>query len=85
MTVFEMVKYRKYTYPQNIPLRTAEISAHFDIKKIECSLNCSLHTEYSYGKRKLDSSLISKYTELTSANKNNIPQLWKNEFLKIKT
>lgn len=79
MTVFEMVKYRKYTYPQNIPLRTAEISAHFDIKKIECSLNCSLHTEYSYGKRKLDSSLISKYTELTSANKNNIPQLWKNE------
>lgn|GEM_PF-3257176 len=39
----------------------------------------SLHTEYSYGKRKWDSALVQEYLELVVAQKDSVPQLWKNE------
>jgi len=79
MTVFEMVKYHKQEYPSDIPLRTEEVAAHFDISKINSLLNCSLHTEYSYGKRKFNSSLISSFPALIAAQKDGVPQLWKSE------
>ncbi|NLV33319.1 MAG: hypothetical protein GXY21_02120 [Clostridiaceae bacterium] len=79
MTVFEMVKYHKQEYPSNIPLRFEEVAAHFDISKVKSILNYSLHTEYSYGKRKFDSSLISSFPTLITAQKDSIPQLWKSE------
>jgi hypothetical protein len=79
MTVFEMVKYHKQEYPSDITLRTEEVAAHFDISKINSILNCSLHTEYSYGKRKFDSSLISSFPALMAAQKDGVPQLWKSE------
>ena len=79
MTSFEMVKYHGQEYPKEIPLRIEEIAAHFDVKSIGGTLVRSLHTEYSYGKRKLNSELISKYPELCAANRDGIPQLWKNE------
>lgn len=79
MTIFEMVKYHSQEYPSEIPLATEEIAAHFDISNIRSSLNKSLHTEYSYGKRKFNSSVIASCPELISANKDGVPQLWKSE------
>lgn len=60
MTVFEMVKYHKQEYPEDIPLKIEEVATHFDISKINGILGYSLHTEYSYGKRKFDTSAISR-------------------------
>ena len=79
MTSFEMIKYHGQEYPQEIPIRTEEIAAHFDILSIGGKLKRSLHTEYSYGRRRLDSALISRYPELQTAHKDGVPQLWKNE------
>lgn len=79
MTSFEMIKYHGQEYPAGVPLRIEEIAAHFDIAKVGGRLDRSLHTEYSYGKRKWDSALVQKYTELFAAQKDSVPQLWKNE------
>ena len=79
MAVFEMIKYHNQVYPSNIPLRTVECSANFDVTSIDADLALSLHTEYSYGKRKLDSDIISKFPAIVAAQKDGIPQLWKNE------
>ena len=78
MAIFEMVKYHKQEYPTDIPLHFEEIAAHFDIKKVSGSLDWSLHTEYSYGKRKFDSEIMT-FSEIVSANKDGVPQLWRNE------
>ena len=79
MTSFEMIKYHGQEYPADVPLRIEEIAAHFDITSVGGRLDRSLHTEYSYGKRKWDSVLVQKYPELVAAQKDNVPQLWKNE------
>ncbi len=79
MTSFEMIKYHGQEYPVDIPLSIEEIAAHFDISSIGGKLKRSLHTEYSYGRRRLDSVLISRYRELQTAHKDGVPQLWKNE------
>lgn len=79
MTIFEMVKYHSQEYPSDIPLATEEIAAHFDISNISASLKKSLHTEYSYGKRKFNSTIIASFPELISANKDGVPQLWRSE------
>lgn len=79
MAIFEMVKYHSQSYPEDIPLRTEEIVAHFDITTINGMLARSLHTEYSYGKRKLDSAYLSKFDAIRQAKKDDVPQLWKNE------
>lgn len=78
MTVFCMVKYHSQSYPADIPLVLEETAAHMDVASIDRGPNLSLHTEYSYGKRELNSLLIQKYDELMTANKNGVPQLWKN-------
>lgn len=79
MTSFEMIKYHGKEYPTDVPLRIEEIAAHFDITRIRAKLKKSLHTEYSYGKRKWDSALVQKFPELVAAQKESVPQLWKNE------
>ena len=79
MTAFEMIKYHGQQYPADVPLRIEEIAAHFDITGISGYLEKSLHTEYSYGKRKWDSALINKYPEIVASQKDAVPQLWKNE------
>lgn len=73
-----MIKYHGQEYPPDIPLHIEEIAAHFDITHIESRLRRSLHTEYSYGKRNLDSELLTKYPALCAAHKGGVPQLWKN-------
>lgn len=79
MTAFEMIKYYGQEYPEDIPLRIEEIAAHFDVTKVRSKFEKSFHTEYSYGKRKFDSDFIAKYPEIISAQKDGVPQLWKNE------
>ena len=77
MVLFEMVKYHARTYPSDIPLRREEVAAHFDVATIKMGTSYSLHTEYSYGKRALNSNLISKFPVLMEAQKGEVPQLWK--------
>ena len=79
MAAFEMVKYHNQEYPADIPLRIAECSANFDITSVKSDLRLSLHTEYSYGKRNFNSSLISRFPAIIEAQKDGIPQLWKSE------
>ncbi len=79
MALFEMVKYHTQTYPADIPLRFEECPAHFDVTSVDANLRCSLHTEYSYGKRRLNSELLSRFPSIVAANKNSVPQLWKDE------
>ena len=76
MTVFEMVKYHSQEYPANIPLRIEECAAHMDVTGIKASLRRSMHTEYSYGKRKFDSEMIAAFPALVAAHKDFVPQLW---------
>lgn len=78
MAKFEMIKYHGRSYSNNIPLRIEEIATHFDVKSIDGVLGYSLHTEYSYGKRRFDSDIINEYPELVLAQKDGVPQLWKN-------
>ena len=49
------------------------------LKQIDTSLPCSLHTEYSYGKRSMSSSIISKFPTIRLSHKDHIPQLWFNQ------
>lgn len=49
------------------------------MNEVSSDLEFSLHTEYSYGKRKFDSEIIKKFPELINAQKDGVPQLWKNE------
>lgn len=76
MTVFEMVKYHSQEYPADIPLRIEECAAHMDISQIKSSLFRSMHTEYSYGKRKFDSKVVAAYPALLAAHRDFVPQLW---------
>ena len=78
MTSFEMIKYHGQEYPPEIPLNVEEIAAHFDVSHIGGKLKRSLHTEYSYGKRKMNSELLLRYPIISEAHKDGIPQLWKN-------
>lgn len=77
MTMFEMVKYHTQEYPADIPLRIEECAAHFDVTSVKSILKRSLHTEYSYGKRKFDSAVIGAFPVLIESQKGGVPQLWK--------
>ncbi len=76
---FKFVKYGSNEYPDDIKPELVEIAGHLDKQTIERVLAYSLHTEYSYGRRKFDSPMIRKYPELCEANRDGVPQLWKNE------
>lgn len=79
MTTFEMVKYHKQEYPADIPLHIEECTSHFDITAVSSDLRLSMHTEYSYGKRNFDSDVIRAFPAIVAAQKDGVPQLWKNE------
>ena len=79
MVIFNMVKYNKKIYPSEIPIHIEEISAHFDVTDICHSMPYSLHTEYSYGERNFKNRFLKNYPDIIQANKNGIPQLWKDK------
>jgi len=70
------VKYHKRKYPSHIEPEIDEIAGHFDVKRIFTHRNFSLHTEYSYGKRKLNTVLLNSYLTLKNSHNGGIPQLW---------
>lgn len=74
---FTLVEYNGVPYPEGYTADIHEVAGHLDKDSIEVTGPYSLHTEYSYGKRKLDSVFINKFPELVSANKDGVPQLWK--------
>ena len=76
---FCFIEYNGVAYPSEYESTIKEIAGHLDKENIEDAKSYSLHTEYSYGKRNLDSVLISKYEALAEANKNGVPQLWKSD------
>jgi hypothetical protein len=79
MAKFIPVKYRGKAYPAGISCPIKEVAGHLDKTSIDASGAYSLHTEYSYGRRKLNSSIMHNHLVLKDANKEGIPQLWKNE------
>jgi hypothetical protein len=70
------VKYHKRNYPPHIRAEIDEVAGHFDVFKVSATRKFSLHTEYSYGKRKLESELLKKLSVLKNAQKDGVPQLW---------
>ena len=76
MSSFRMVRYGSLRYPANIPLHLVEVSGHFDISKRKMAVPYSLHTEYSYGPRSFSSAALDMYSDIPSAQRMGIPQLW---------
>lgn len=79
MSNFILVEYNGISYPQGYFSDIKEIAAHLDKNEIEVAEKYSLHTEYSYGTRKLDTELILNFPELKTSHKNGVPQLWKTD------
>ena len=74
---FIFVEYNGVPYPMGFPAQIHEVAGHLDKESIEDVGAYSLHTEYSYGKRKFDTARIASYPALREANKDGVPQLWK--------
>lgn len=70
------IQYRGLRYPGDIQPRIKEVAGHFDISSIRPNKEYSLHTEYSFGERNFNSSLIKRFPNIYKSNKNGIPQLW---------
>lgn len=70
------VNYHKRIYPKHIHPEICEVAGHFDVERISTNGRFSLHTEYSYGKRKLSSQLLSAFPVIREAAKKGVPQLW---------
>ena len=76
---FKLVVYNNVPYPDGYSAEIKEIAAHFDKSELEIADQYSLHTEYSYGKRKFDSALWAVFSEIAASHKDGIPQLWKSD------
>lgn len=73
------VNYHKRIYPRHIHPEVFEVAGHFDVERIAANRRFSLHTEYSYGKRKLSSQLVSAFPVIRETAKKGVPQLWFSE------
>ncbi len=73
------VNYHKRIYPRHIHPEFFELAGHFDVESISVKGRFSLHTEYSYGKRKLSSHLLSAFPVIRKATKKGVPKLWFSE------
>lgn len=77
MTKLVPVKYRIFTYPAGITPKLQEVAGHLDKTSIDPSLpRFSLHTEYSFGRRNLNSALVQAFPELSRRQVHGVPQLW---------
>jgi hypothetical protein len=73
------VQYHNKKYPSHIRPRITEVAGHFDIEKIIVDEILSIHTEYSYGKRRLSSNSLKEFPAIISAQRNHVPMLWINQ------
>lgn len=60
---FIFIEYNGVQYPKGYPAHIHEVAGHLDKGTIETAERYSLHTEYSYGKRKFDSGHISSLSD----------------------
>lgn len=74
---FIFIEYNGVPYPEGFSAQIHEVAGHLDKDTIEATEKYSLHTEYSYWKRKFDSGHIAAFPILCEANKDGVPQLWK--------
>jgi hypothetical protein len=73
------IRYRNKKYPDEIEPKIEEISAHFDSKITVSDLDCSLHTEYSYGPRKFTCLACKDLSGIRVTDGKGVPKLWFNE------
>ncbi len=76
MSIFIPIDYDGRRYPEYISPKIKEVAGNFDVPYIRPLKEYSLHTEYSYGKRKFDTSLISSFNTIKESHKDFIPKLW---------
>ena len=74
---FIFIEYNGVQYPEGYSAQIHEVAGHLDKETVEAAEAYSLHTEYSYGKRKFDTERIAAFPILCEANKDGVPQLWK--------
>ena len=74
---FKLIEYNNIPYPEGYICKIKEVAGHLDKEEIEDKEVYSLHTEYSYGKRKFNSQILEKYLTLKESKKDGVPQLWK--------
>jgi len=81
MSLLIPIKYSKRIYPKEIQPKIEELAGHFDKTafNINPKMEYSLHTEYSFGKRKLNSEILKEFPNIKHSHKNFIPQLWKSK------
>ncbi len=78
MTRFIPVDYHGKKYPHGMKCDVKELAGHLDKTSIPDVQRYSLHTEYSFTKRRLDSALIERYPALKESYRN-VPRLWFSE------
>jgi len=76
---FVLVEYNNIPYPAGWISSIHEVAAHLDKEEIEQFESYSMHTEYSYGKRNLNTPLILSFPSLAEGHKDHVPQLWKSD------
>ena len=76
MNLLIPVQYHSKKYPEGIEPKLYEKAGHFDVSNIDSVKPVSLHTEYSFGKRKLDNHYIKQFSQICNANKDGVPMLW---------
>jgi hypothetical protein len=70
------VQYHSKRYPPEIATTIREVAAHLDKSSIDASGDYSMHTEYSYAARDLDSELLRRFNSLCTSQRRGIPMLW---------
>lgn len=78
MTEFIAVNYHNKSYPSGVKCEIEEIAGHLDKESVNKTGRYSLHTEYSYSKRKLNNRTLDRYPALKESVRN-IPRLWFNK------
>ena len=73
------IKYAKREYPEGIKPQIQEVAGHFDVPSIQPIMPFSLHTEYSYGRRKLSTDLLNEFETIRNSHHNSVPRLWFNK------
>lgn len=63
-----MVKYGRWEYPADVPIRISEIAGHFDKSNIYPKQAYSLHTEYSFGSREFNSRCLNGLDVIRNSN-----------------
>jgi len=79
MSIFIPIDYDGRRYPEDISPKIKEVAGNFDVAYIRPLKEYSLHTEYSYGKRRFDTNLISGFTTIRESHKDFVPRLWASE------